>query len=97
VVQMALQLLDDAGKTDLFSGKSLRDEFDRQVSEYRADILGEYFSKSDALKNLFSLARAFEELVYSKSFQRPNEIPNEQKALLGLICDFVSQDRKAII
>lgn len=97
VVQMALQLLSDAGKTDLCSGESLRDEFDRQVSEYRADILGEYFSKPDALKNLFSSARAFETLVYSKSFQRPNEIPNDQRALLGLICDFVGQDRKAII
>jgi hypothetical protein len=97
VVQMALQLLADAGKTDLFSGESLRDEFDRQVSEYRADILGEYFSKSDVLKNLFHLAGSFEMLAYSKPFKQPNEIPNEQKALVGLICDFVGQDRKAIL
>ena len=60
VVQMALQLLADAGKTYLFSGKSLRDEFDRQVTEYRAEILGQYFSKSESLKALFPIARGFE-------------------------------------
>jgi len=97
VVQMALQLLTDAGKTDLFSGESLRDEFNRQVTEYRAEILGEYFSKSESLKALFPIARGFESLAYAQALQRPNEIPTEQKAVLGLICDFLGHDRKAII
>lgn len=97
VVQMALQLLSDAGKTDLFSRESLRDEFDRQVSEYRAEILGEHFAKSESLKNLFNTARVFESLAYSKALQRPNEIHAEQKAVIGLLCDLLGHDRKTII
>jgi hypothetical protein len=97
VVRMALQLLSVAGQTDLYSRESLRKEFDRQVSEYHAEVLGEFFSKSEALKALFPLAKGFESLAYAQSLKQPNEIPTEQKAVLGLICDFLGHDRKAII
>jgi len=97
IVQMALQLLSDAGKTGLFSGETLREEFDRQVSEYRAEILGEHFAKTEALKNLFTAARSFDELAYAKTLPRPNEVPSEQKSIIGLLCDLLQHDRKGII
>jgi hypothetical protein len=97
IVQMALQLLAEAGKTDLFSGETLSGEFEKQVSEYRADILGEHFAKAESLKNLFVTARNFEEQAYSKTLLRPHESPSEQKAIIGLICDLLGHDRKVII
>lgn len=97
IVQMALQLLSDAGKTDLFSGNALREEFDRQVSEYRAEILGEYFAKKESLKSLFTTARAFENMAYGKALVRPDAASSESKALIGLLCDFLRHDRKEII
>ncbi len=97
IVQMALQLLGEAGKTDLFSGEALRSEFERQVSGYRAEILGEHFAKTESLKNLFVTARSFEEQAYSKPLLRPHESPSELKAVIGLICDFLGHDRKTII
>ncbi|MBA4416284.1 MAG: hypothetical protein C0392_00010 [Syntrophus sp. (in: bacteria)] len=97
IVQMALQLLADAGKTGLFSGNTLRDEFDRQVSEYCAEILGEYFAKKELLKSLFVTARAFENMAYARTLVRPDGTSSEQKALIGLFCDFLRHDRKEII
>ncbi len=97
IVQMALQLLAESGKTDLFSGEGLRGEFERQVSEYRAEILGEHFAKTESLKNLFRVAVTFEDLAYCRALKRPHEVPSEQKAVIGLICDLVGHDRKAII
>lgn len=97
IVHMALQLLTTAGKNDLFSGKALRGEFERQVSEYRTEILGEHFAKTESLKNLFAIARSFEEQAYSKTLLRPHESPSEQKAVIGLICDLLGHDRKTII
>lgn len=97
VVQMALQLLSEAGKTDLFSGDDLRSEFNKQVSEYRAEILGDYFGKTESLQNLFPLACRFEEYAFSKSLVHPHEFPSELKAIIGLICDFLEKDRKTII
>lgn len=97
IVEMALQLLAEAGKTDLFSGDALRSEFDRQVSDYRAEVLGEHFGKAEPLKGLFNTARAFEECAYAQVLQRPHELPSEQKAVLGLLCDLLRKDRKEII
>ena len=97
IVKMALQLLSEAGKTTLFSGDDLHSEFDKQVSEYRAEILGEYFGKMESLKNLFPLACSFEEHAFSKSLVLPHEFPSELKAIIGLICDFLEKDRKTVI
>ncbi|MHB8974277.1 MAG: hypothetical protein ACYC4N_27915 [Pirellulaceae bacterium] len=97
IVQMALQLLADAGKTELFSRETLRDEFDRQVSEFPAEVLGEYFAKTESLKSLFSTARSFEELAYAKSLQRPHELLSEQKSIIALLCDLLKLDRKEVI
>ncbi len=49
------------------------------------------------MKNLFSLARTFEELAYSKSLIRPLDCNSEQKAIIGLLCDLLGFDRKTII
>lgn len=97
IVEMALQLLSDAGQADLFSGNALRQEFDRQVSEYRAEILGEYFAKKESLKSLFVTAHAFENMAYAKTLVCPDAISSEYKALIGLLCDFLKHDRKEII
>ena len=97
IVQMALQLLAEAGKAQLFSGDGLREEFDRQVSEYRAEILGEHFAKVEPLKTLFSTASVFEAMAYAKALVRPDGAPTEQKALIGLLCDLVKHDRRNVI
>ena len=97
IVRMALHFLTESGKDGLFSGQEMQGEFQRQMSEYKAEILGEHFAKPDALKNLFALARGFEELAYSKTLLRPHEVAVEQKAVIGLICDLLGHDRKAII
>jgi hypothetical protein len=97
VFQMALQLLIAAGKNDLFSRADLQNEFQMQASEYKAEILGEHFAKSESLKNLFLIACSFEELAYSKKLSLPDEIPSELKAIIGLISDFLGIDRKTII
>ncbi len=97
ILQMSLQLLEEAGKTNLFSGEALRGEVERQVSEYRAEILAEYFAKSEVLKNLFEVARTFEEQAYSKTLLHPHEGLSEQKAVIGLLCDLLGYDRRTII
>ncbi len=97
IVQMALQLLADAGKTNLFSGNALRDEFDRQASEYRTEVLGEHFARPESLKGLFPAARFFEDMAYAKTLVRPDGAPSEQKAIIGLLCDLLQHDRKEVI
>jgi len=97
IVKMAMQLLAEAGKADLTLRDTLRHEFDKQVLEYRAEILGEHFAKTESLLNLFPTARLFEDMAYAKTLTSPNGAPPEQKAIIGLLCDFLQHDRKGIL
>ncbi len=59
IVRMALQLLGDAGKSDIFSQTALQNEFDKQLSEYRVEILGEYFAKAEFDEKFILLGENF--------------------------------------
>ena len=97
MIQMAMQLLAEAGKTDLSLRDTLRHEFDKQVSEYRAEILGQHFARTESLQSLFSTACLFENMAYAKILTRPDGAPGEQRAVIGLLCDFLQYDRKGIL
>lgn len=97
IVDMALHLLAESGKAGLFSQSQLKDEFEKQVSDYPAEILAEHFSKAESLKNLFALARDFEKQAYASELVMPHQCPSEQKGALGLFCDFLRIDRRQVI
>lgn len=97
IVDMALHLLVDTAKSDLFSRSNLKGEVDKQFSEYPAETLGEYFAKVDVLKKLFEHARGFEGNAYAADLAMPHRCSSEQKAVIGLLCDFFKIDRRKII
>ena len=49
IVDTALQLLAKTSRPDLFSRTKLKDEVEKQVSEYPAEVLAEYFAKTEVL------------------------------------------------
>ncbi len=96
-IQMTIDLLNVSGGMDLCSKDLLEEEFNKQVSEYRADVLGEFFSRSETIKNIYNTAKHFESLGYSKKLEHPKDIPSQQKSVIGILCDFYGIDRKEII
>lgn len=97
IVNMALYLLAEAGKANMFSEKHLKEEFSRQLSEYPAELLAEHFAKIEPLNNLFRLAREFENAAYATNLILPHNAPSEHKGLIGLLCDFLKINRRDII
>lgn len=97
IVEMAVQLLVDTAKANLFSRTTLKGEINKQLSEYPAETLAEYFSKPEVLKQLFDQARGFENSAFARELAMPHQCPTEQKAILGLLCDFLKIDRRKII
>jgi len=97
IVDMALHLLAETAKSDLFSRSKLKSEIDAQSSEYPAEILAEHFAKSEVLKHLFAQACEWEKMTYEAQLPMPHQCSSEQKALLGLLCDFMKIDRRQII
>ncbi|RFM37042.1 hypothetical protein [Chitinophaga silvisoli] len=66
------------------------------VETLPVDILRDFFGKNDNAKNLFKLAKEFENYAYLNSLTKPLDLPPELKGVIGLLCDFSGIDRKMI-
>jgi hypothetical protein len=97
ILVIAERFLADSEKANLFPRSELKNEFERQMKDYPAEILGEHFAKLESLKNLFNLAKKFEGQAYVRLLIRPESCSSDMKAVLGLLCDFLKIDRKKII
>jgi len=97
IVDTALQLLVETSTADVFSRTKLKNEVEKQLSEYPAEMIAEYFAKPEVLKRLFVNACEFEKIAYASQAIMPHQCSSEQKALLGLLCDFLKIDRRRII
>jgi hypothetical protein len=67
------------------------------LSKSSVDILRDFFGSNDVAKKLFSNAKEFENIAFSKEFSTPSKISAELRGALGLLCDFSNIDRKLIL
>lgn len=72
-------------------------EVENQFKNIPAEIIGNHFSTTQAMKHMFHLAIAFEGLAFSKEMVRTIDLEFEMKSILGVLCDFNSIDRKKVI
>jgi len=97
VVETALYLVATTGKADFITGTNIKDEFQKQLNGYPAEVLAEHFAKQESLKHLFELARTFESQAFATHLVLPGQCNSEQKAIIGLLCDFMGVDRRKVI
>ncbi|WP_223880443.1 hypothetical protein [Vibrio nigripulchritudo] len=65
-----------------------------QFSKLEASTLGEYFSRIDVGKKLFSIAVELENAAMSKKIHTQKELSFEARAFLGCILDYLKVDRE---
>lgn len=65
------------------------------IDEIDIEVLKEYFSKQEIIKNLFKWAIAFEKLAFSKTIIHPNNIDIELKGLVAVFLDYFKLNRKS--
>lgn len=65
------------------------------IDEIDIEILREFFSKQETIKNLFKWAIAFEKLAFSKVMVYPNDIDIELKSLVAMFLDYYKLNRKS--
>lgn len=65
------------------------------VDEIDIDILKEYFSKQETIKNLFKWSISFEKLAFSRILTMPNNLDIEQKGLIAVFLDYYKLNRKS--
>ncbi|MGB7645091.1 MAG: hypothetical protein WBM22_06530 [Pseudomonas fluorescens] len=76
---------------------TLERELAEQASDVKADILAEFFSKSQVFALLFDSAKYFENCAYLSQVPLPSSLPANVQSFLGVISDFFDRDRKKIL
>ena len=76
---------------------TLERELADQASDVKADVLAEFFSKSQVSASLFESAKLFENYAYLEVVPSPSTLPGSSQAYIGVIADFFERDRKKIL
>ena len=77
--------------------QTLERELADQASDVKADVLAEFFSKSQVFASLFDSAKLFESCAYLAEVPLPSALPAHAQSYIGVISDFFERDRKKII
>lgn len=96
VVSMASALMDSFIAGHDVDLKAIQAEVYSQFSNIPSESIGEYFGNTKTMRNIFSLANAFEDLAFAKELQEPANLTTEVQAVIALLCDFNNIDRKLI-
>ncbi len=95
IVNASLALVEQFADNGADVSNQVRSNLDTELSALPTDMLGEYFSKSDVGKSLFSTSRELESLAMVKEFS-PHSLPSaEARALIGCLLDYWGVDRRA--
>jgi len=77
--------------------QTLERELADQASDVKADVLAEFFSKSQVFASLFDSAKLFEGYAYLADVPLPSSLPAHTQSFLAVIADFFDRDRKKIL
>ena len=92
VLNIAIGLVEQHAKDGTLIAGQVRRSVEHQLAQLNTSILGEYFSRNDVARTLFSSAKAFEELAMNRDFVSHAVAP-EYKGLLYCLLDYWEIDR----
>lgn len=75
--------------------KTVQQEIEHQVSQVKAEILADYFSKNTS--GFFDIALQLEAAAFAPSVLMPSSLPAICQGFIGVLADFSSVDRKLAI
>lgn len=93
VLNVAMGLVEQHAANGNLISNQVRSSVERQLSSLNTVILGEYFSKSEVAKNLFSVAKELEHLSMQRCFSPHTGASVELRGMLGCLLDFWAIDR----
>jgi hypothetical protein len=97
IVDTALKLFSGSANPDSFTRDKMEDEVRKQLADYPAELLAEYFAKPEVAKGIFVTALEFDANAYGDALISPRQCSSSCKSLLAVLCDFFKIDRREII
>lgn len=93
VLNLAMGLVEEHANDGQAISRQVRSNVERQLAQLNTAILGEFFSRNDVARNLFAVAKEFEELAMSREFVSHEEASIELRSMLFCLLDYWGIDR----
>ncbi|KND60950.1 hypothetical protein BVER_00816c [Candidatus Burkholderia verschuerenii] len=93
VLNVAMGLVEQHAKDGQTISRQVKTSVEKQLAQLNTAILGEYFSKNDVARTLFTVAREFEQLAMARQFMPHKNASTELRGMLFCLLDFWGIDR----
>ncbi|AMO54947.1 hypothetical protein [Endozoicomonas montiporae] len=92
-LSLSLGLVDQFATDGSSISAQIKSKVNHEFASLPTKILGEYFSKSDVSRTLFSVAKDLEVSAMSRVFNSYSDSSSELKSFIGCLLDYWSIDR----
>lgn len=93
VLNIAIGLVEEHANDGLAISRQVRASVQQQLDQLNTAILGEYFSKNDVARTLFTSAKEFEQLAMARDFKTHEASSIELRSMLYCLLDYWNIDR----
>lgn len=93
ILNVAMGLIEQHANDGVVISRQVRTSIDRQLADLNTSILGEFFSKNEVAKTLFSVAKEFEQIAMSRDFSSDATATTELRSVLYCLLDYWEVDR----
>ena len=93
ILNVAMGLIEQHANDGMAISRQVRSSIDRQLADLNTAILGEFFSKNEVARTLFSVAKEFEQMAMSRDFSSDATATPELRSMLYCLLDYWEVDR----
>jgi hypothetical protein len=93
VLNVAMGLVEEHANDGPAISQQVRASVEKQLSQLNTPILGDFFSKNDVARTLFTVAKEFEQLAMSRGFTSHSSASIELRSTLFCLLDYWGIDR----
>jgi len=93
VLNIAIGLVEEHANDGIAISRQVRASVQQQLDQLNTAILGEYFSKNDVARSLFTSAKEFEQLAMARDFTTHDAASIELRSMLYCLLDYWNIDR----
>ncbi len=93
VLNVAMALVEEHANDGPAISRQVRTSVEKQLAQLNTSILGDFFSKNDVARTLFSVAREFEQLAMTREFKPHSTASIELRSTLFCLLDYWHIDR----
>ncbi len=97
IINTSLSLVEQFAENGAAISNQVRTNMDFELSSLPANMLSEYFSKSEVGKSLFHTSKELESFAMAKEFAPYSLMSVEARALIGCFLDYWGLDRRAFL